>query len=249
MPRSAYWNHNVHYQPVILNAVPPACHTALDVGCGDGLLAARLAERCAKVTGIDRDPQMIATARAHNPSGVTFVEADFLTHRFPEESFDLVCANTSLHHMDFTAALTTMARLLRPSARLAVIGLAADKSLADLLAAAPALPVDLFYRAIYRRGESGAPIMDPDHSWREVRAAAGTVLPGVRYRRHLLWRYSLLWTKPAQRRVPDGAGAGHGAGASCGASRSGIIREDIGLRERFVHYRPLNSPISPNPPR
>ena len=177
MPRSAYWNHNVHYQPVILNAVPPGCHTALDVGCGDGLLAARLAERCAKVTGIDRDPQMIATARARNPSGVTFIEADFLTHRFPEESFDFVCANTSLHHMDFTAALTAMARLLRPGGQLAVIGLAADKSLADLLAAAPALPVDLFYRAIYRRGESGAPIMDPDHSWREVRAAAATHCP------------------------------------------------------------------------
>jgi hypothetical protein len=22
------------------------------------------------------------------------------------------------------------------------------------------------------------------------------LLPGVRYRRHLLWRYSLVWTKP-----------------------------------------------------
>jgi hypothetical protein len=32
MPRSGYWNHNVHYQPVILNAVPPGCRTALDVG-------------------------------------------------------------------------------------------------------------------------------------------------------------------------------------------------------------------------
>jgi ubiquinone/menaquinone biosynthesis C-methylase UbiE len=208
MPRSAYWNHNVHYQPVILNAVPPGCRTALDVGCGDGLLVSRLAERCAKVTGIDRDPQMIATARTQQARShqarshqararITFIEADFLDYPFPQESFDFVCANTSLHHMDFTAALTTMARLLRPGARLAVIGLAADKSLADLLAAAPALPVDLLYRAIYPRGESGAPIMDPDHSWREVRAAAREALPGVRYRRHLLWRYSLLWTKPA----------------------------------------------------
>jgi hypothetical protein len=33
-------------------------------------------------------------------------------------------------------------------------------------------------------------------SWGEVRAAAREVLPGVRYRRHLLWRYSLVWTKP-----------------------------------------------------
>jgi 2-polyprenyl-3-methyl-5-hydroxy-6-metoxy-1,4-benzoquinol methylase len=55
MPRSGYWNHNVHYQPVILNAVRAGCRTALDVGCGDGLLAGRLTERCAEVTGIDRD--------------------------------------------------------------------------------------------------------------------------------------------------------------------------------------------------
>ncbi len=197
MSRPAYWNHNLHYQPVILNAVPPGCQTALDVGCGDGLLAARLAERCAQVTGIDRDPPMIATARAqHAGARVTFVEADFLTHPFPADSFNFVCANTSLHHMDFTAALTRAAHLLRPGGRLAVIGLAADKSLADLLASAPGVPVNLLYRAIYGWGESGAPILFPDHSWREVRAAARATLPGVRYRRRLLWRYSLLWRKP-----------------------------------------------------
>jgi SAM-dependent methyltransferase len=199
MARSAYWNHNVYYQPVILNAVPPGCQTALDVGCGDGLLVGRLAERCVSVTGIDRDPRMIATARAQQARArITFIEADFLTHPFPEESFDFVCANTSLHHMDFTAALTTMALVLRPGGRLAVVGLAADKSLADIVKGAPAVPVDPFYRVIYRRGESGAPIMDPDHSWREVRTAAANALPGVRYRRHLLWRYSLLWRKPGR---------------------------------------------------
>ncbi|HEX9042344.1 MAG TPA: hypothetical protein VF838_15170 [Trebonia sp.] len=29
-----------------------------------------------------------------------------------------------------------------------------------------------------------------------VRSTAGRLLPGVRYRRHLLWRYSLIWLKP-----------------------------------------------------
>jgi hypothetical protein len=42
MARAGYWNHNVHYQPVILKAVPRGCPAALDVGCGDGLLAGRL---------------------------------------------------------------------------------------------------------------------------------------------------------------------------------------------------------------
>src|SRR5438477_5192535 len=36
MARAGYWNHNVHYQPVILRAVPPGCGAALEVGCGDG---------------------------------------------------------------------------------------------------------------------------------------------------------------------------------------------------------------------
>jgi SAM-dependent methyltransferase len=196
MARSGYWNHNVHYQPVILNAVPPGCQTALDVGCGDGMLARRLADRCAEVTGIDRDPRMIALARAREHTRITFIEADFLSHDFQKASFDFVCANTSLHHMDFTAALTRVAKVLRPGGRLAVIGLAADKSLADLLAAAPAVPVNLIYRGIYGWGESGAPILDPEMSWRQVRVEATRLLPGVRYRRHLLWRYSLLWRKP-----------------------------------------------------
>ena len=29
MARAGYWNHNVHYQPVILRAVPPGCGAAL----------------------------------------------------------------------------------------------------------------------------------------------------------------------------------------------------------------------------
>ena len=194
--RVGYWNHNVHYQPVILTAVPPGCGPALDVGCGDGMLAGRLAKRCAEVTGIDREPRMIALARTREHDRTRFIEADFLTYPFEAASFDFVCANTSLHHMDFAAALTTMARVLRPGGRLAVIGLAADKSLADLFATAPGVPVNLVYRGLYRQGESGAPIMDPDMSWREVRAEAARLLPGVRYRRHLLWRYSLLWRKP-----------------------------------------------------
>jgi ubiquinone/menaquinone biosynthesis C-methylase UbiE len=198
MARADYWNHNVHYQPVILGAVPVGCGAALDVGCGDGMLVGRLAGRCAQVTGIDRDPRMIALARSRTAARarVTFIEADFLAYDFQEASFDFVCANTSLHHMDFAAALTAMARVLRPGGRLAVVGLAADKSVTDLLAAAPGVPANLFYRAIYRQGESGAPIMDPEMSWREVRVAAARLLPGVRYRHHLLWRYSLLWRKP-----------------------------------------------------
>lgn len=202
MARAGYWNHNVHYQPVILDPVPPGCGAALEVGCGDGLFAHRLAERCGTVTAIDRDARMIALARsrtqAARPGRVRFVEADFLAYPVAEASFDFACANTALHHMDFAAALTSMARALRPGGRLAVVGLAANGSVGDYLAGAPGVPVNLVYRAVYREGNSGAPIKDPEMTWAEVRARASSLLAGVRYRRHLLWRYSLLWRKPCE---------------------------------------------------
>ena len=57
-------------------------------------------------------------------------------------------------------------------------------------------PANYYYRLTRREGTSGAPVMDPDMTWAQVRATAERVLPGVRYRRHLLWRYSLRWAKP-----------------------------------------------------
>jgi ubiquinone/menaquinone biosynthesis C-methylase UbiE len=200
MARADYWNHNVHDQPVILRAVPPGCGAALEVGCGDGLLASRLAERCAEVTAIDRDARMIALARswaqAAGPGRMTVVEADYLAYPVADSSFDFACANTSLHHMDFTAALAAMARALRPGGRLAVVGLAANGSVGDYLADVAGIPADLAYRAVRGKGDPGAPIKDPGMTWADVRAAARRLLPGVRYRHHLMWRYSLLWSKP-----------------------------------------------------
>ena len=63
---------------------------------------------------------------------------------------------------------------------------------------APGVPANLMYRAIRGEGNPGAPVKDPEMTWAEVHATAREVLPGVRYRRHLLWRYSLRWRKPGR---------------------------------------------------
>jgi ubiquinone/menaquinone biosynthesis C-methylase UbiE len=200
MAQSAdYWNHNVHYQPVILGAVPPGCVAAIDVGCGDGMLARKLAARCGTVTGIDRDEPMIALARERGQAlaNVTFLAGDFLDYPFEAESFGFACANTALHHMDFAAALAKMARILRPGGRLAVVGLGDNGSPADWIIDAAAVPANRYYKLVRGEGTSGAPVMAPGMTWAQARETARRVLPGVRYRRHLLWRYSLRWDKPA----------------------------------------------------
>lgn len=196
-----YWNHNVHYHPVVLGAVPDGCGAALDVGCGDGLLVRKLAARARTVTGVDRSPEMIRQARELGAAvaNASFVADDFLSggHLAPG-SYDFVCSVTTVHHMDFEAAVTRMADLLAPGGRLVIVGLARNRTPPDWIAAAAGFPA---HRLHARRhggtsGPAAMPVLDPEMSWGQVRRAAHRLLPGCRYRRHLLWRYSVRWEKP-----------------------------------------------------
>ncbi len=54
-----------HWQADECSRTPLAGKSALDVGCGAGLLAEPLARLGAKVTGIDAAPEVIAVARDH----------------------------------------------------------------------------------------------------------------------------------------------------------------------------------------
>ncbi|MFE0176000.1 class I SAM-dependent methyltransferase [Streptomyces sp. NPDC059002] len=195
-----YWNTNVARHPGILRAVPVGCGDALDVGSGDGLLARKLVGRAERVTGVERSPGMVAVSRGATGgcSGISFVEGDFLAVDLPVEGYDFICSVTTIHHMDFEAALIRMAELLRPGGRLVVVGLARDVSAADWAVRVAAAPLVRIVKVLRRaRVPEGMPMADPEMSYGQVRAVARRVLPGVRYRRHVLRRYSLTWEKPA----------------------------------------------------
>jgi SAM-dependent methyltransferase len=195
-----YWNHNTHYHDVVLRNVPRGCGEALDVGCGDGLLARRLAPRALHVTGIDRSPEMIGRARAlaAGIENLDFVEAGLPEHELPEAHYDFVCSVAAIHHMDFVAGMTAMRDAVRPGGGLVVIGLANNGSVRDWIRAGAGVPVHKVHRFRNRRraGSPGAPIADPQMTWAEVRDEALRLLPGAVFRRHLMWRYSIVWRRP-----------------------------------------------------
>jgi 2-polyprenyl-3-methyl-5-hydroxy-6-metoxy-1,4-benzoquinol methylase len=58
------WNHNEHFHGWILRSLPARRQAAVDVGCGSGVLAGKLASRFAHVTGIDADEGMAAARQA-----------------------------------------------------------------------------------------------------------------------------------------------------------------------------------------
>src|SRR5689334_19167910 len=97
-----YWNHNTAYHPWLLAIAAEHRGDVLDVGCGDGLLAERLASVSQSVTGIDPDPAAIAraTGRLASLPHVTVSRGDFEAYQPGTRRFDLITFVASLHHMD-----------------------------------------------------------------------------------------------------------------------------------------------------
>lgn len=191
------WNHNIHYYDLVLRSMPASCRRACDVGCGQGLLAGRLARRCEEVVAIDADHDTIARARsATGDPRIEFVEGDAMGYPFGEGSFDFVSAVATLHHLPLIPALTRFRKLLRPGGVLAVIGLYREQTPVDYVWATAAVPASWMLRSI--RGETavGAPVTFPKETLSEIRAACGEILPGAVVRRRLFFRYSLIWKKP-----------------------------------------------------
>ena len=191
----AAWNRNTHYHDRLLAAIPAGCSRVLDVGCGTGSFARRLAHVAEHVDGIDRDREALANARrvSHDLPNVHFIEADFLSWQ-AETTYDAVSMIAVLHHLPFHAALRKARTLLRARGVLIVLGLDRSPSLPHLVATgAVATLADLWHNGIRPTAKLGAPIKEPEMTLREVRDEAAQLLPGALIRRHALLRYSLIW--------------------------------------------------------
>jgi 2-polyprenyl-3-methyl-5-hydroxy-6-metoxy-1,4-benzoquinol methylase len=192
------WNHNIHYHGVILSSVPPNCQSVLDVGCGQGLLARQLARHCRRVTAIDVDSETLLRGIAAGDAGgrITFVQGDVLTHPFGDNSFDMISVVATLHHLPLTAALSRLRNLLRPGGVLAVVGLYRLNTARDFAYAAAGKPASLVLRRFRSCAPVTAPLQEPRETLGEIRTSCDALLPGNRFRRHLLFRYSMIWRKP-----------------------------------------------------
>lgn len=194
---STRWNHNIHYHRVILDVVPTTCERALDIGCGEGMLTRQLREVVPSVVGIDLDEPSIELAGRQPAGGLDYVVGDVLTYPFEPASFDLIASVAALHHLDTADGLRRMDQLLRPGGTLAVVGLARSTTPPDRLLDLVGAISSRRHRLSKTYWEHSAPIVwPPPDSYGQTRDTARRLLPGVGYRRHVVWRYSLVWVKP-----------------------------------------------------
>ncbi|CAM3468595.1 trans-aconitate 2-methyltransferase [Kibdelosporangium persicum] len=188
------WNHNIHYHSMVLSAVPPDARNALDVGCGEGMLARALREKVPNVVGVDLDQASIDLAKKHD-DGISYVVADALTYDF-QMSFDFIASVAALHHVDAAAALARFDSLLRPGGTMVIVGLARP-TMRDVPYELAGAVAARMHRRTKGYWEHPSPTCwPPPETYSSMRRLASTLLPGVRYRRHILSRYSLTWVKP-----------------------------------------------------
>jgi len=201
------WNHNSVYHAFLLRQLPQRIGEALDIGAGVGDFTRLLAARAERVLGLDLSPEMVRVARersAHLPN-VEFTVADVRDWTWPVERFDCVATMTTMHHLPLGETLVRMKTALRPGGVLLVLDLYQEQGLLDRLISLLAVPVSVLLRLLHTGRLREPPAVraawaahgqhDSYCTLAEIRRVCAEILPGARVRRHLLWRYSIVWRK------------------------------------------------------
>ncbi|MEM9912755.1 MAG: bifunctional 2-polyprenyl-6-hydroxyphenol methylase/3-demethylubiquinol 3-O-methyltransferase UbiG [Pseudomonadota bacterium] len=151
---SSWWSDNIRWVRTLKNLVPArfsffdrfadwSGKDVLDLGCAGGFMAEALAERGARVTGIDPAAEALAVAKSHARAMGLEIRYDAGVGEalpYNHASFDhVICVDVLEHVSDLTKVLAEITRVLRPGglflydtinrntiARLATITIAED---------------------------------------------------------------------------------------------------------------------------
>jgi SAM-dependent methyltransferase len=115
--------HYLRKRTAFVAALCPAGAAVLDVGCGTGALAGRLARAGYEVTGVDPSEGMLEVMRARSPE-VRAVLASGTDLPLDDGAFDLVLSVATFHHIAEPGAvrrtLGEMTRVSRPGGHLLI---------------------------------------------------------------------------------------------------------------------------------
>ena len=105
-----------------LNLLDERHKRVLDVGCGTGLMSAKLAASGRQVCGVDISAAMIERARRKRDLKTEFVQGDAEQLPSADASFDAVINLISFHHYpNPSRAIAEFRRVLRPGGRLILV--------------------------------------------------------------------------------------------------------------------------------
>jgi 2-polyprenyl-3-methyl-5-hydroxy-6-metoxy-1,4-benzoquinol methylase len=195
------------YRSYLLRQLPRHSENVLEIGCGTGEFTRLVASRAQNVVAIDLSSEMIrlANSQSANYQNIEYVLGDVMSDSLPAERYDCIVSLATLHHLPLEQALIKMKAALKPSGVLIIQDLVAAKGLVERVRSALAYPVSSA-RRFWKTGRIRAP-QEIRKAWAEhgkgevyltldeVREMCRQYLPEARIRRHLLWRYTVVWCK------------------------------------------------------
>jgi SAM-dependent methyltransferase len=203
------FNHNDHYHPLLLDLLPPGPGIALDVGCGTGRFARRLAATGMAVEAVDVSAAMVEAAAglgSPGPGKIVYRQADVTTDDLPEQHYDYISCLASLHHVPF-GTVTKLRRALVPGGVLVILTPTRPSSPADWVRELAAGPVNAVARLVVYAAERlnggpedgpRAPTLSRFPTTAEVRRESARLLPGSTVRRLLFWRTLITYRQPEE---------------------------------------------------
>jgi ubiquinone/menaquinone biosynthesis C-methylase UbiE len=195
------------YRDYLIRQLPAHFEKALEIGCGTGEFTRLLAARAQSVVALDLSTQMIRLAKSQsaNYRNIEYVLGDVMRLSLPAEGYDCIVSLATLHHLPLAEALLKMKDALKPNGALIIHDLVAAVGLVERFRSALAYPLSVA-RRFWQTGRMRAP-REVREAWAEhgkgevyltlaeVRDMCRQHLPGARIRRHLLWRYTVVWYK------------------------------------------------------
>jgi SAM-dependent methyltransferase len=146
-------------------------------------------------------------------SNLEFQVGDILQFDLPSEHFDCIASIATLHHLPFREVLSKMKAVLKPGGVLLILDLFEPRGLSDWLLNFPALFTSVALRLFHhhrlrpRREVRAAWAAHEAHdlysTMDEVRSLCADLLPGAKVKKHLLWRYSIIWQEPGLNRARE----------------------------------------------
>ena len=203
------WTANNQYHSSLLKHVPENRENALEIGCGTGAFARELAKRFKSVVALDLSSEMIRVARARSGQfhNLEFQLADAMHWNFPQSHFDFIASIATLHHLDQRKLFVRMRDALKPRGVLVVLDLVQSSSLGERMFDFIGFGVSSSLRLIHNgRLKPPAAVRKAweqhgktDHysTLDQIHTMADEILPGSSVKRCLLWRYMLVYQKPA----------------------------------------------------